>query len=230
MAALFLDAGIEGAQEFVGRTLIPRMSIDMAREPGIRSAPCRRTSGKGHHAYVQACGNAGSAARPHVRVPGLRRYESACERHGPHEERSREPGRRTALDSLGFGKTSKADQAKAKQEKKQARAEKRSKARNAPQVACPQGVQIVCRPLRDIARTGHHGGGRPEKRIGKIEYLRSGAFGFSASVMRRTCAARRWRTSSSRGLRRAEASAWPRSIWCSTTPTARCRSISPKCR
>ena len=33
VAALYLDAGIEGAQLFIERTLIPRMSIDMAKEP-----------------------------------------------------------------------------------------------------------------------------------------------------------------------------------------------------
>ena len=33
VAALYLDQGMDGAREFVTRTLIPRMSIDMAREP-----------------------------------------------------------------------------------------------------------------------------------------------------------------------------------------------------
>ncbi len=33
VAALFLDAGIEGAHTFVSRTLIPKMSLDMASEP-----------------------------------------------------------------------------------------------------------------------------------------------------------------------------------------------------
>ena len=33
VAALYLDGGIEAAQEFIERTLIPRMSIDMAKEP-----------------------------------------------------------------------------------------------------------------------------------------------------------------------------------------------------
>ncbi len=33
VAALYLDGGLSAAQEFVGRTLIPRMSLDMAREP-----------------------------------------------------------------------------------------------------------------------------------------------------------------------------------------------------
>ncbi len=33
VAALYLDGGIEAAQEFVGRTLIPQMSIDLAKEP-----------------------------------------------------------------------------------------------------------------------------------------------------------------------------------------------------
>ena len=33
VAALYLDGGIGAAQEFVQRTLIPRMSLDMAREP-----------------------------------------------------------------------------------------------------------------------------------------------------------------------------------------------------
>ena len=33
LAAVYLDGGIGAAQEFVERTLIPRMSLDMAREP-----------------------------------------------------------------------------------------------------------------------------------------------------------------------------------------------------
>lgn len=33
VAALYLDGGVEVAREFVQRTLVPRMSIDMAREP-----------------------------------------------------------------------------------------------------------------------------------------------------------------------------------------------------
>ena len=33
VAALFLDSGIAGAQAFVRRTLIPKMSVEMAREP-----------------------------------------------------------------------------------------------------------------------------------------------------------------------------------------------------
>ncbi len=33
VAALFLDAGIEGAQAFVNRTLIPKMNLEMAKEP-----------------------------------------------------------------------------------------------------------------------------------------------------------------------------------------------------
>ncbi|QKF06797.1 ribonuclease III [Berryella wangjianweii] len=33
VAALYLDAGLEAAMGFVERTLIPRMSVDMAREP-----------------------------------------------------------------------------------------------------------------------------------------------------------------------------------------------------
>lgn len=33
VAALYLDGGIEAAQEFVGRTLIPQMSIELAKEP-----------------------------------------------------------------------------------------------------------------------------------------------------------------------------------------------------
>lgn len=33
VAALYLDGGVEAAREFVQRTLVPRMSIDMAREP-----------------------------------------------------------------------------------------------------------------------------------------------------------------------------------------------------
>lgn len=33
VAALYLDGGLEPATEFIGRTLLPRMSLDMAKEP-----------------------------------------------------------------------------------------------------------------------------------------------------------------------------------------------------
>ena len=52
--------------------------------------------------------------------------------------------------------------------------------------------------------------------------------GCSASATPKTCAAKRWRTSSSRALQRGKALVSPRLILCSTTRTARCRWIIPK--
>ena len=52
--------------------------------------------------------------------------------------------------------------------------------------------------------------------------------GCSASATPRTCAARPWRTSSSPAPRRARPPVSPRSISCSTIPTARCRWISTR--
>ena len=55
VAALYLDGGIEVATEFVTRTLIPRMSLDLAkrtREPEKRLAGA--SSGRRYHADVQA--------------------------------------------------------------------------------------------------------------------------------------------------------------------------------
>ena len=84
VAALYLDAGIEGAQLFIERTLIPRMSIDMAKEPENPKSALQEK--------LQEEGITPTYKRSHVRVAGIRGHEGACFGHGPHEERSREPG------------------------------------------------------------------------------------------------------------------------------------------
>ena len=126
MAALFLDSGIVGAQAFVRRTLIPKMSVEMAREPeNPKSALQEKLQEEGITPTYKLVETQGP---PHDRtfVAGFCRHESARKRHRSHEE-GREPGGSNGLDALGFTKVSKADKAKAKREKKQSRTEKKNK-------------------------------------------------------------------------------------------------------
>ena len=93
-----------------------------------------------------------------------------------------------------------------------------------------KGFKSFADRSRDFARTGHHGNRRSE-RFGKIEYLRLRAVG----AWRAQCKEFAWPGHGRRhfcGLfgpaRRALA--WPKSNSCSTTPTARCPSISTRYR
>ncbi|MDO5042238.1 MAG: ribonuclease III [Slackia sp.] len=128
VAALYLDAGIEGAQAFVNRTLIPRMSIDMAREPeNPKSALQEKLQEEGITPTYKLVETQGP---PHDRTfvsqvfAGMKALASGM---GRTKKEAESQAAKTALDALGFTKASKADKAKAKQEKKQARAEKKNK-------------------------------------------------------------------------------------------------------
>ena len=118
VAALFLDSGIAGAQAFVRRTLIPKMSVEMAREPE----------------------NPKSALQEKLQEEGITPTYKLVETQGPPHDRTfvsqvfagmkkeaESQAAKTALDALGFTKASKADKAKAKREKKQSRTEKKNK-------------------------------------------------------------------------------------------------------
>ncbi len=128
VAALFLDAGIEGAQAFVNRTLIPRMSVDMAKEPeNPKSALQEKLQEEGITPTYKLVETQGP---PHDRTfvsqvfAGMKALASGM---GRTKKEAESQAAKTALDALGFSKASKADKAKAKQEKKQARAEKKNK-------------------------------------------------------------------------------------------------------
>lgn len=62
VAALYLDDGVETATEFVNRTLIPRMSIDLAREPEPQERSSREAPRRRHHPNIQADRNARPSA------------------------------------------------------------------------------------------------------------------------------------------------------------------------
>ncbi|MFQ9742352.1 MAG: putative dsRNA-binding protein [Slackia sp.] len=100
MAALFLDSGIAGAQAFVRRTLIPKMSVEMAREPRIRKAPCKRSCRKRNYSYIQARRDAGP---PHDRTfvsqvfAGMKALASGM---GRTKKEAESQAAKTALDAL----------------------------------------------------------------------------------------------------------------------------------
>lgn len=128
VAALFLDAGIEGAEAFVRRTLIPRMSIEMAREPeNPKSALQEKLQEEGITPTYKLVETQGP---PHDRTfvsqvfAGVKALASGM---GRTKKEAESQAAKTALDALGFTRASKAEKARAKQEKRQARAEKKNK-------------------------------------------------------------------------------------------------------
>lgn len=128
VAALFLDSGITGAQAFVRRTLIPKMSIDMAREPeNPKSALQEKLQEEGITPTYKLVETQGP---PHDRTfvsqvfAGMKALASGM---GRTKKEAESQAAKTALDALGFSKASKADKAKAKREKKQSRTEKKIK-------------------------------------------------------------------------------------------------------
>ena len=128
VAALFLDSGIAGAQAFVRRTLIPKMSVEMAREPeNPKSALQEKLQEEGITPTYKLVETQGP---PHDRTfvsqvfAGMKALASGM---GRTKKEAESRAAKTALDALGFTKASKADKAKAKREKKQSRTEKKNK-------------------------------------------------------------------------------------------------------
>ena len=91
VAALYLDGGIGAAQEFVERTLIPRMSLDMAREPeNPKSALQEKLQEDGITPTYKLVETQGP---PHDRTFVAQVFAGTQgPRHRPHEEGGREPG------------------------------------------------------------------------------------------------------------------------------------------
>lgn len=125
VAALFLDSGIEGAQAFVRRTLIPRMSQDMAREPeNPKSALQEKLQEEGITPTYKLVETQGP---PHDRTfvsqvfAGMKALASGM---GRTKKESESQAAKAALDMFNFG-LSKEEKAKAKAEKELIKEQKR---------------------------------------------------------------------------------------------------------
>lgn len=118
VAALFLDAGLEAARCFVCRTLIPRMSLDMAKEPeNPKSALQEKLQEEGITPTYKLVETQGP---PHDRTfvsqvyAGLKALASGT---GRTKKEAESQAAKTALAMFGFPKNEKKKPAKDKREK-----------------------------------------------------------------------------------------------------------------
>ncbi len=129
VAALFLDAGIDGAQEFVRRTLIPKMSLDMAKEPeNPKSALQEKLQEEGITPTYKLVETQGP---PHDRTfisqvfAGMKALASGM---GRTKKEAESQAAKAALDKFDFGSDKEA-KAKAKAERNRAKAEAKAQAK-----------------------------------------------------------------------------------------------------
>lgn len=131
VAALFLDAGLDEARNFVRRTLIPRMSQDMAREPeNPKSALQEKLQEDGITPTYKLVETQGP---PHDRTfvsqvfAGMKALASGM---GRTKKEAESQAARAALDLFGAGRASdKESKAAAKREKHRARAAEKAAAK-----------------------------------------------------------------------------------------------------
>ena len=119
VAALYLDAGLDAAHDFVKRTLIPRMSLDMAREPeNPKSALQEKLQEEGITPTYKLVETQGP---PHDRTfvsqvyAGLKALASGT---GRTKKEAESQAAKTALDMFSFNKGDKKKPSKDKHEKK----------------------------------------------------------------------------------------------------------------
>lgn len=119
VAALYLDAGILKAQEFVRETLIPRMSKDMANEPeNPKSALQEKLQEEGITPTYKLIETQGP---PHDRtfvsqvLAGAKALASGM---GRTKKEAESQAAKAALAKFGFGKNAKSDQPKKKKKAK----------------------------------------------------------------------------------------------------------------
>ncbi len=129
VAALYLDAGIDGAQAFVRRTLIPKMSLDMAKEPeNPKSALQEKLQEEGITPTYKLVETQGP---PHDRTfisqvfAGMKALASGM---GRTKKEAESQAAKAALDKFDFGSDKEA-KAKAKAEKNRAKAEAKAQAK-----------------------------------------------------------------------------------------------------
>lgn len=126
VAALYLDAGIEGAQLFIERTLIPRMSIDMAKEPeNPKSALQEKLQEEGITPTYKLIETQGP---PHDRTfvsqvfAGMKALASGM---GRTKKEAESQAAKTALDEMNSKQAAKAEAKAAREQEKRAKREKR---------------------------------------------------------------------------------------------------------
>lgn len=129
VAALYLDAGIDGARTFVRRTLIPKMSLDMAKEPeNPKSALQEKLQEEGITPTYKLVETQGP---PHDRTfisqvfAGMKALASGM---GRTKKEAESQAAKAALDKFDFGSDKEA-KAKAKAEKNRAKAEAKAQAK-----------------------------------------------------------------------------------------------------
>ena len=129
VAALYLDADIDGARAFVRRTLIPKMSLDMAKEPeNPKSALQEKLQEEGITPTYKLVETQGP---PHDRTfisqvfAGMKALASGM---GRTKKEAESQAAKAALDKFDFGSDKEA-KAKAKAEKNRAKAEAKAQAK-----------------------------------------------------------------------------------------------------
>ena len=136
VAALYLDAGIEGAQLFIERTLIPRMSIDMAKEPeNPKSALQEKLQEEGITPTYKLIETQGP---PHDRTfvsqvfAGMKALASGM---GRTKKEAESQAAKTALDEMNSKQAAKAEAKAAREQEKRAKREKREQEKRAKAAA-----------------------------------------------------------------------------------------------
>ena len=127
VAALYLDAGLDAARMFVRRTLIPRMSVTLAREPeNPKSALQEKLQEEGITPTYKLVETQGP---PHDRTfvsqvfAGLNALASGM---GRTKKEAESQAARSALDLLGFG-GNKEEKARAKADREREKRERKEK-------------------------------------------------------------------------------------------------------
>ena len=131
-----LDAGIEGAQLFIERTLIPRMSIDMAKEPeNPKSALQEKLQEEGITPTYKLIETQGP---PHDRTfvsqvfAGMKALASGM---GRTKKEAESQAAKTALDEMNSKQAAKAEAKAAREQEKRAKREKREQEKRAKAAA-----------------------------------------------------------------------------------------------
>ena len=104
VAALYLDSGLQEAHKFVARTLIPKMSLDMAKEPeNPKSALQERLQEEGITPTYKLVETQGP---PHDRTFVSQVYagmKALAQGMGRTKKEAESQAAKTALDKFGFG-------------------------------------------------------------------------------------------------------------------------------
>ena len=138
VAALYLDGGIETATEFVTRTLIPKMSLDLAREPENPKSALQEKLQEGGitptYKLVETQGpphDRTFVAQVYAGEKGLAQGVGRTKKEAESQAAKSTLARLSEFFGIGISEEEKAEQAAARAEEKAARAEEKAAARAA---------------------------------------------------------------------------------------------------